>query len=115
MIIGDVNASSRRIPKMVELIDEEGWTDCGKQAHMWGGISCQPTCRAGKHTRQSRIDYVLVNESMLPAMRVFQVDTADDFAKHQPMQVRIELGALKQESDRYRKTTSASAKSQRSY
>ena len=112
MIVGDYNASSRRVPKMVQLIDEQGWTDCGHQAAIWGGVPCQPTCRAGTHTKQSRIDYVLVNTPLLPAVKGFQTDTCDDFHKHQPNQLKIDVGELKQEADRYRKTTSASKKIQ---
>ena len=51
---------------------------------------------------------MLVNDVLLSAVKGYQVHASDEFLKHQTMQLRLDLGTLKQESDRYRKTTSAS-------
>lgn len=108
IINGDFNADEGTIPTLSHMTETQGWTDCGAQADIWGGIPRQFTCRAGPNTKISRIDFVLVNEALFPAIRGFQVDCSCIYKTHQPMQLRLDAGSMTQESDRYRKTTSAS-------
>ena len=108
LIVGDFNASEGKLPTLTQMVTENGWTDCGGKAVLWGGIANQTTCRAGPNTKTSRIDFVIANEAIFPAIKGFQVDYCDIFKKHQVMQLKLEAGMLKQQSDRYRKTTSAS-------
>ena len=45
-IMGDLNADPEDIPIIEHLMREEGWTDCGAVAEIWGGKSNEPTCCA---------------------------------------------------------------------
>ena len=108
MISGDFNAHEDTIPSVRQMTTDYGWTDLGAKAEIWGGINRQHTCKAGPDAKASRIDFVLVNECLFPAIRGFQVDYCNMFKTHQPMQVRIDAGQLKEETMRYRKTSSAS-------
>ena len=90
------------------MIAKQGWTDLGTKADIWGGINRQVTCRAGPNAKPTRIDFVLANEAIFPAIKGFQVDYCNMFKTHHVMPVRIEAENLKQDVTRYRKTTSAS-------
>ncbi len=47
-ICGDVNADVADIPTLEAMVSIGPWTDCGQQAHLWGGIPNQPACRASE-------------------------------------------------------------------
>ena len=108
LIIGDFNATEGKLPTVDFLTTSKGWTDCGANASKWGGIDRQATCQANDNAKPSRIDFVLANEAILADIRGFQVDYCHDFKSHHPMQLKLEVGNTVQESDRYRKTPSAS-------
>ena len=66
------------------------------------------TCKASKISKATRSDRIFVNNLLFPAVRGFQVDTCDEYPAHQPLQLRLEAGALSSNVDKHRKTTSAS-------
>ncbi len=57
--------------------------------------------------KDTRRDYIFVNELLLPAVNGFQVDVSDRFPTHQPLQLRLTLGNLVIEAYRCKKTSSA--------
>ncbi len=46
-ILGDVNADVDDLPTLEAMVDQGGWTDCGNQAHIWGGAPDQTACSHG--------------------------------------------------------------------
>ena len=109
LMAADVNADTEHIPTLDQLVREDQWTDVGAVASRWGGRDCQPTCKACLVANESRIDLIFVNNPLLPAVRGFQVDICDEFSAHQPLQLRLDAGALQSTVDRHYKTSSASA------
>ena len=54
-------------------MDEEGWTDLGEQASIWGGIDGGHTCLTAISKRPTRRDYILVNPALLGQVTNFRV------------------------------------------
>ena len=44
IIIGDLNAEPQDIPIVAEMLEQDGWVDCGHKANLWGGEVDQGTC-----------------------------------------------------------------------
>ena len=109
LIAADVNGSTKDFPTLVNLEHTEQWSDLGSMASRWGGIDNQMTCKAGLLAKETRIDRIFVNTLLLPAVRGFQVDVCDEYSTHQPLQLRLEAGALESNVDKHRKTASAAA------
>ena len=61
------------------MLKEEGWTDTGAVANIWGGQASQPTCHATAKAKQTRRDYIFVNASLLPAVAGVWVGMEDTF------------------------------------
>ncbi len=40
---GDVNRDTDAFPNLIEMIEEENWTDIGAHADKWGGVCNEPT------------------------------------------------------------------------
>ena len=104
---GDINADTADIPSISNLLDEQGWVDCGAVASWWGGQDAVGTCQAPNTSRTTRRDYMFVNQHLLPSVRTFRVEQEDRFPTHQPTYLEIEVSTLEQTTDRLRKTTSA--------
>lgn len=107
MISADVNATIEDLPTLDQMISSKNWTDCGANSEWWGGTNHQYTCKANKISKESRIDLMLVNAPLLPAVRGFQIDYCDEFPAHQPLQLRLDTGVLTAEYQKARITTSA--------
>ena len=109
-ILGDVNADPADIPSLLDLLENEGWTDCGAKASIWGGTDNQHTCQAPNTTKSTRRDYAFVNDLLLPAVTSFQVEQSDVFPTHQPIFLEVDVEALGQPSTNFCKPQSAAKK-----
>ena len=105
MIMGDINAGTEALPTILQMMAEEGWTDVGSVSHLCGGTPNRPTCHANANAKESRIDYIFVNEYLLPAIEACSIDTDDTFATHRPLKVRIKTGRIVKQLKTLRKTT----------
>ena len=108
VIAADVNATDTDLPTLLNLTQTDQWIDVGAVASKWGGKDNEMTCKASKISKATRIDRIFVNNLLFPAVRGFQVDTCDEYPAHQPLQLRLEAGALSSNVDKHRKTTNAS-------
>ena len=93
MICGDLNGNLEAFPSVIELIKEEGWTDIGNDEALCGGRPGQYTCQANADVRESRIDYIITNAYLAPAVRAFRIDEDADYPTHRP--AIIDVGTKK--------------------
>ena len=99
----DLNCGTTDLPTLNQMIEDGQWIDCGARASQWGGIDEQYTCKASKVAAESRIDFIFVNTPLYPAVRGFQVDYCDEYSAHQPLQLKLDAGALTLEMQKHRK------------
>ena len=107
LIAGDINGEPEDFPNLVTMIQDEGWTDTGAKAELWGGIAGQPTCHASSKAKQTRRDYIFVNSLLLPAVAGMRVQDDDTFPTHQPVQIRLATTKLQMTYRKVQKTNSA--------
>ena len=74
MICGDFNGPLQAFPTLVEMMRSEGWTDIGADSAKCGGRPNQPTSHTNVTANETRIDYVIANEYIAPAIKTFTVD-----------------------------------------
>ena len=105
MIMGDINATTDSLPTILQMMAEGGWTDVGWVAHICNGEPNRPTCHANGDAKESRIDFIFVNEYLLPAIEECWVDEENIFATHRPLGVRIKTERIAKQLKTLRKTT----------
>ena len=57
---------------------------------IWGGRGGETTCRVSGHTKETRIDYVIVNDRLWPSVRGVAVDRTAGFKTHFVVQLLID-------------------------
>jgi hypothetical protein len=85
IIGGDLNGCLDALPTIIDMIKEEGWTDVGNDAAKCRGCHGQPTCHANAEAKESRIDFVITNDRMTPAVTLCFVDNDADYPTHRPV------------------------------
>ena len=107
MICGDVNAMIEDLPTLLAMIKDEGWTDTGNDPRICKGKQGQPTCHANAAVRESRIDLIVTNQSLTPAVksRSFQVGNGAKFPTHKPIRIKVATPKLRAVSNQLRKPT----------
>ena len=78
------------------LQPDEGWTGVGMDKDICGGNVRRYTCHANEGVKESRIDYIITNCWLTPALENGRVDICDDFPTHLPFAVDIRVAKLKQ-------------------
>ena len=73
VIAGDLNADPKNLPHLLSLVNNEGWTDLGAKANIWGGIPEEHTCMGHNAKDSTRNDYALVNSACLPLVKGVRV------------------------------------------
>ena len=66
----------------MEMLKEEGWTDIGNEHDKCEGSPGQYTCHANNKVKESRIDYVITNAILTPAVARCKVDHDADYPTH---------------------------------
>ena len=84
LICGDLNGSLDAFPSIAEMIAEEGWTDIANDDVICGGRPGQYTCQANADVKESRLDYIITNAYLTPAVRAYRVDNDADYPTHRP-------------------------------
>ena len=69
IIAGDINGAVEDFAALQNIIEEEAWADLGAHADRCGGQPDEPTCHTNAEASQSRCDYILVNQQLLPPSR----------------------------------------------
>ena len=73
-----------------------GWADLGANAHIWGGVSDQPTCQANGSCKPTRRDYILAGVSLLQHVDGFRVIRMDAIPTHEPVQVSPNMNRMEE-------------------
>jgi len=71
------------------LINEQEWTDIGN-----GELRCQDrpgraTCYTKDKAKESRIDFIIANNRMTPAIVKCHVDESSDYPTHRPLCIEV--------------------------
>lgn len=66
LIAGDLNGSVEASPTLRAMFSERGWADLGMASNLCEGKPGQPTCQTKDIAKESRIDYFVANEWVLP-------------------------------------------------
>ena len=82
------------LPFLQTLLQKDGWTDIGAQAHVWGGISAEHTCLGHNAKEATRNDYVVVNDACLPLVKGVRVLHQEGFLVHSVVQFKLEAAKV---------------------
>jgi hypothetical protein len=94
LIAGDLNGPLEAFPTLMTMLREEGWTDVGADQAKCGGNPCQPTCHTNASSSETRIDYILANELLSPAITACTADRLADYPTHRPIGIQIRTEQL---------------------
>ena len=89
LIMGDLNGSLESFPTATALIKEQGWTDIGNDEHKCQGKPGRATCHTKEDAKESRIDFILANSRMMPAIVKCYVDESSDYPTHRPLCIEV--------------------------
>ena len=97
IIAGDFNGTVDALGTLQNLLlPSEGLTDVGMDERICKGITGQYRCHANADAKESRIDFILTNRWLTPALENGRVDKCDLLKTHKPFKVDIRLTKLKQ-------------------
>ena len=71
---GDLNGCTETFGMLQSMLEDEGWTDIGNHGTICGGKPGQVTCKANAGVRESRIDYIIANQWLTPAIILCRTD-----------------------------------------
>jgi len=74
LIMRDFNGNLDAFPTAMALIKEHGWTDIGNDEGKCNGKPGRATCHTNANASESRIDFILANSRMTPAIVNCYVD-----------------------------------------
>ena len=89
IIMGDLNGSLDAFPTAMALIKEHGWTDIGNDESKCNGKPGRATCHTNENAKESRIDFILANTRMTPAIVNCYVDENSDYPTHKPLIIEV--------------------------
>lgn len=89
LIMGDFNGSLDAFPTAVALLKEHGWTDIGNDEGKCNGKPGRATCHTIANSNESRIDFILANSRMTPAIVSCCVDENNDFPTYRPLIIEV--------------------------
>ena len=87
------------------LIKQHGWTDIGNDEIRCHGKPGRATCKTNKDARESRIDFILTNDRLTPAVMSCYVDENSDYPTHRPLIIEIVTKLLENTSRELKKPT----------
>ena len=90
VIAGDLNADPTNLPHLQDMVNDQGWTDLGAKANLWGGIPEEHTCLGHNAKDSTRNDYALANSHCLPLVKGLRVLHHECFLVHSVLQFKLE-------------------------
>ena len=106
-LCGDFNGSLDAFPNIQLMLNEEGWTDVGNDPKLCGGKPGRFTCHANAEAKESRVDYIVTNDRLTPAVVSHTVHDTADFPTHWPVSIEIETQRLEAETDQLQNPTTS--------
>ena len=73
----------------MNLINEKGWTDICNASLRCQGRPGLATCHTNDRAKESRIDFILANNRMTPAIVKCYVDENSDYPTHRPLCIEV--------------------------
>ena len=73
MIVGDLNGDLERLPMIQHLLNDKGWVDLGSQDQLCMGTPSEATCNSNATCKDSRGDFILVNDILVDAAKGYRV------------------------------------------
>ena len=89
LIMSDLNGSLEAFPTPMAFLREHGWTDIGNDDHKCQGKPGRATCYTKEEAKESRIDIILANSRMTPAIVKCYVDESSDYPTHRPLCIAV--------------------------
>ena len=89
LMMGGLNGTLESFPTAMALIKEHGWTDIRNCADKCQGRPGRATCQTNEGSKESRIDFILANDRMTPAISKCYVDDSNDYPTHRPLVVEV--------------------------
>ena len=89
LIVGDVNASTRKISKLAYELEQTNFIDVGAQAEKYGNPNEDYTCLAHGAKNANRRDYVFANPEAFELIEDFKVDHDAGFDVHDAIKLKI--------------------------
>ena len=105
LICGDLNAQRGCLSTLEAMLAEEGWTDIGNDDKATRGNTDQHTCHANAGVRKSRIDFMITNEHLTPAVLGFEVINDANFPTQRPIRIKVASAKLKSVTNQLRRPT----------
>ena len=105
LICGDLNAQRGCLSTLEAMLAEEGWTDIGNDDKATRGNTDQHTCHANAGVKESRIDFIITNEHLTPAVLGFEIIDEADFPTHRPIRMKVASAKLKSVTNQLRRPT----------
>ena len=94
MIVGDLNGDLENLTIIQHLLQDRGWVDLGSQAQLCTGEAFEPTCNVNATCKESRRDFILVNDLLYDVAKGYRVTKEDLFPTHRPIQACLDLAKL---------------------
>ena len=73
MLVGDFNGDLENLPMIRHLIKDKGWVDLGSQEQLCKGGTEEPTCNVNGKCKESRRDFIIVNDILFDAAKGYRV------------------------------------------
>ena len=86
-------------------MEDEGWTDAGNHSPICKGKPAQSTCHCNEKSKESRIDNIIANDRLIPAVKACWVDQYGDLPTHRPLAVEIDTSEMKRVTEVLAKPT----------
>ena len=77
----------------------------GNDATLCDGEPGQHTCHANADVKESRIDFILANDRLTPAVKSFRVNKETEYPTHRPIAITVLIKKLVTETNELQKTT----------
>jgi hypothetical protein len=94
-IVGDFNGTVEAFPTLQAMLEEEGWTDVGNSEAICKGKRARNTCHTNAKSNESRIDYIIANDRLTPAIKACWVDQQADLPTHKPLAIEVDVKEMK--------------------
>ena len=85
LVMGDINGDPDTFPDLQQAICTHSLLDVGAQAHRWGQVASDYTCRAQGTKQPTRRDYIFANTQAYNLITHFEVDHQAGLLVHDPL------------------------------
>ena len=92
-LLGDLNGDPATFPALQQALDTNLLLDVGAQAHAWGEVTNDYTCRAQGAKQPTRRDYIFATPAAHTYITHFHVNHSEAFDVHDPIHLELTIQA----------------------